>query len=109
MHEGPATTLDLTATFLDSAGVAIPPDMDSRSMRPLLAGQVEQHREYVFSGLKEWRMVFDGRWKYVRGYREAGEMLFDQQTDRAEEVNLIDRPAFREEGARLARLAAKQT
>lgn len=35
----PATTMDLTATFLDYAGIEKPPGMDSRSMRDFLTGR----------------------------------------------------------------------
>ena len=67
INEGPVTTLDLTATFLDYAGVVAPSDMDSVSMRP----QLERNgsgREYVRSGLGTWRMVFDGRYKLITGF-----------------------------------------
>ena len=37
-HDLPTTNLDLTATFLDYAGLDIPDDMDSRSFRNLLEG-----------------------------------------------------------------------
>ena len=63
----PITTLDLHATFLDVAGVD-PGDVDSRSMRPLFAGETDYHREVVRSGLSAWRLAYDGRYKLIRGY-----------------------------------------
>jgi hypothetical protein len=48
----PATTLDLTATFVDYAGARAREGMDSRSLRPLLTGKKTSGREYAFSGLE---------------------------------------------------------
>ena len=67
----PATVLDLHATFLQCAGLEAGADVDSRSMGAFLTGEKERHREVVFSGLSAWRMVFDGRYKLVRGYDPA--------------------------------------
>ena len=64
----PATILDLHATFLDVAGLEAGDEVDSRSMCQFLAGEKERHREVVLSGLSAWRLVFDGRYKLVRGY-----------------------------------------
>jgi len=65
--DGPVTTLDLHATFLDVAGLSFD-DVDSRSMVPFLSGDTDTHRDVVYSGLSAWRMVFDGRYKLVKGY-----------------------------------------
>ncbi|NQT52421.1 sulfatase-like hydrolase/transferase, partial [bacterium] len=67
-HE-PTTTLDLTATFLQAAGLEVPKDMDSRSLLPLLRDDTDKHRDHVLSGLQGWRLVFDGRHKLIRGSR----------------------------------------
>jgi len=67
----PTTILDLAATFLEWAGLTPAADLDSRSMADYLAGTRKQHRDLVFSGLSAWRMVFDGRYKLVRGYDPA--------------------------------------
>ncbi len=65
------STLDLTATFLDYAGVPRPDDMDSRSLRPFLEGRTQTHREFVLSALGQWRMAFDGRFKMIQGFMPA--------------------------------------
>jgi len=65
--DAPAATLDLHATVLDYAGVD-PGDVDSRSMRPFLSDAGGLPRDVVYAGLSTWRMVFDGRYKLVRGY-----------------------------------------
>ena len=103
-------TMDLTATFLDYAGVVRPGDMDSLSLRPVLEGKTSTHRQEVLSGLGPWRMVFDGRYKLIRGYNPKGRrwmhqwdpkefikpateplLLFDLEADPRENINLIPR------------------
>lgn len=81
---------DLAATFLDYAGAAPLAESDARSMRPVLEGASDQHREYLFSSLDHqgvWDLVFDGRYKYVTG-GQAGEALYDMQEDPNEMQNI---------------------
>lgn len=63
----PASLLDLHATALDYAGLD-PGDADSRSLRPYLAGETDDHRDVAYSGVGPWRLVDDGRYKLVSGY-----------------------------------------
>ena len=49
-------------------------DLDSRSLVDYLGVHARRHRDLVFSGLSAWRMVFDGRFKLVRGYDPAKRM-----------------------------------
>ncbi len=69
--DAPMTTLDLTASFLEWGGLTPGDDLDSRSLVDYLGGRARRHRDLVFSGLSAWRMVFDGRFKLVRGYDPA--------------------------------------
>jgi arylsulfatase A-like enzyme len=66
--ERPATLLDLHATFLDIAEAPRIAGVDSRSMKALLSDPDTPHRDVVFSGLGDWRVAFDGRFKLVAGY-----------------------------------------
>jgi arylsulfatase A-like enzyme len=77
---------DVAATFLDYAGCAPLPAMESRSLRPLLEGKTSSHREVVRSGLDGWRMAWDGRYKLVED-AQAGTILFDLQEDPLERRN----------------------
>ena len=69
--DAPMTTLDLTASFLEWGGLTPGDDLDSRSLVDYLGARTRRHRDLVFSGLSAWRMVFDGRFKLVRGYDPA--------------------------------------
>lgn len=68
----PATILDLHATAIALAGAEPLPDVDSRSLVPVLADPSIRLRDVVFSGLGAWRIAFDGTFKVVAGY-EKGE------------------------------------
>jgi choline-sulfatase len=81
------STMDLAATFLDYGEVEVPEDMDSRSLRPLLEGRTDAHREFVLSGLGNWRLVFDGRHKLVEG-QPGTYRLYDLAEDPVEDVDL---------------------
>ena len=99
----PTTTLDLTATFLELAGLDIPGDMDSRSLVPVLAGECAVPRDVVRSGLHRWRLAYDGRHKLIRGFGPRGKgqraadgdappalLLFDRHEDPLENRNLAE-------------------
>lgn len=85
--DAPATILDLPATFLDYAGLPVPSEMDSRSLRPLLGGGVAP-RDHAFSALGEWRLVFDGRYKLIENFGGT-DLLFDLAQDPQELRNLL--------------------
>lgn len=78
---------DLAATFIDYANAATLPEMDAISLRPLLEGKTDNHRDFIVSGLDQWRMVFEGRFKLVFG---AGEepLLYDLSSDPDEDNNI---------------------
>jgi len=102
-YKPPVTTMDLAATFLEYASAPVPKDFDSISMKPVLQGKRGRHREYVYSGLKPWRLVFDGRYKLIRNFNPAKKtrrnsktslnktvLLFDLQQDPLENVNIAN-------------------
>ncbi|MHC4168551.1 MAG: sulfatase family protein, partial [Planctomycetota bacterium] len=91
--KSPTETLDVTATFLDFAGLSIPKEMDSRSLRPFLSGRGPLPRSYATSSLGIWSLVFEGRYKLIATRPKAKESkkpnpikltLYDLKTDLAE-------------------------
>jgi len=87
---GPATTLDLTATFLDYGGAEPLPAMESRSLRAQFEGRGKARREFVRSGLGPWRTVTDGRYKLMTGYGEKPRRLFDLRDAPDEERDIAE-------------------
>ena len=88
------TTLDLTASFLEWAWLTLGEDFDSRSLVGYLGGGGDRHCDLVFSGLSAWRMVFDGRFKLVRGYdpeKRIGGDIFEPMNIPPEETKRLQR------------------
>ncbi len=98
------SVIDIGATFLDYAGADGLAGMTARSLRPLLAGDTREHRQHVNSGLFNWRMVFDGHYKLIRGFDPDRQyeikdlhkiktdrvVLFDLKSDPHESRNIAD-------------------
>ena len=74
--------------------------MDSRSLKPLLEAQTNVHRDYVFSGLKKWRLVYDGRYKLINNWQKDY-LLFDTETDPNELNDLSLNPKYQDHLNRL--------
>jgi arylsulfatase A-like enzyme len=59
--------MDLYPTLGDLAGVATPPDLDGRSLAPILAGKQTAVRETSYSVYRDYcATVTDGEWKLIR-------------------------------------------
>lgn len=71
---------DLTATFLELAGAPDLPESDSRSLLPLLRGQIRSHRERVEIGLHDWRATVRADSKVV-GLGDGRILRFDLAND----------------------------
>jgi arylsulfatase A-like enzyme len=112
------SSLDITRTILDYAGVTAPEFMTGRSLRPLVQGQKVKWRQDLFlESLYTGRDtpfqegVRSGKWKYIRMYDGVGkyaekdvdfvgrkpefEMLFDLEKDPGEMNNLAAAHATR--------------
>jgi choline-sulfatase len=96
----PVLNLDLPATFLDWAGVEIPPHYQGRSLQPIVAGEVptdwrrETFHEHfaVRARIPAWEGIRTPRFKYARYFDHNYEFLHDLQHDPDELVNLVDDP-----------------
>ncbi|MBI2688066.1 MAG: sulfatase-like hydrolase/transferase [Acidobacteria bacterium] len=80
--------IDIGATFLDYAGAGTLPEMEAKSLRPVLTGKTGHHRTHLHSALEEWRLVWDGRHKFIEGFGNES-MLFDLHNDPFENQNLV--------------------
>jgi len=96
--------IDVGATFLDYARADRPDGMTAQSFRPLLEGKTNSHRDYISSGVFNWRLVTDGRFKLIRGFdpkrqpaggslpkgKDAPFILYDTEKDPFENQNFAD-------------------
>ncbi len=94
--EAVVSQMELAASVLDSAGLRVPSDMESRSLRPLMESGKGEHREVARSALKvgrahagRFRMVQDRRFKLVEGFFEK-RVLYDREADPLETENVAD-------------------
>lgn len=68
--------IDLSATMLDMAGLAVPEHFEAKSLLPQLRSGVDDtaHRDVQMMGLSQWRAVFDGQYKLVRTRDKEGQV-----------------------------------
>ena len=110
--------LDIAPTLLDIAGVAVPAEMQGKSMMPLAEGKpnmswrkdwLYEYYEYPgFENVRPCRGVRTDRYKLIHFFIEPQEFeLYDLHTDPDEMNNLFGKPEYAELTAHLkARLAA---
>lgn len=104
--------VDLPPTLLAAAGLPVPPEMQGRSMLPLLGGRQADWPEEVFAQISEaetGRCIRTQQWKYSvttggshaasERYREA--FLYDLECDPYELRNLINEQSHDEVCAQL--------
>lgn len=107
------SNLDFAETFLDLAGVAVPADMQGRSITPLLRGDAPKDWRTSFyyhyyegppaeHSVAEHYGVTDGRYKLIHYYKLNQWELFDLETDPDEMQSVYDRPEYADEQARMA-------
>lgn len=92
--------IDVGATCLDLAGLPPMPGVDAKSLLPVLQGQCadQGHRQFQTAqlnlGSRSWRMIFDGRFKFISIRNHAPtanfppEELYDLIEDPNETTNL---------------------
>lgn len=98
---------DVAPTILDLAGVKAPPDLDGRSLAPLLRGQRIAWRDDFFyehhydhrGKIPRTEGIRSRDWKYVTFFdvEPPYEELFDLRNDPLEEHNLAGDPASRQQ------------
>lgn len=95
----PVELRDILPTFLNAASLAIPSDMDGRSMLELVKQKRAVWREYIdlehattYQESNYWCALTDGKSKYIWFFRTGEEQLFDISKDRSETINLAGKP-----------------
>lgn len=108
--------IDLPPTLLDAAGIPVPPEMQGRSIIPLVKRENDDWPEEVFIQISEsqvGRAIRTNRWKYgvsapdKNGWQDSGsdhyveKFLYDLQADPYELNNLVGLDAFQEAASEL--------
>ena len=103
--------VDVAPTLLEAAGIPVPPEVQGRSLMPLVRGEADGWRNEVFVQISEYlvgRAVRTPRWKYCvfapekEGGRDPSSRryverhLYDLASDPYELVNLVGRREYRE-------------
>jgi arylsulfatase A-like enzyme len=79
---------DILPTFLNAAAAPERPELDGRSLLPLIAGQTDGWRPYIdlehgicYSPQNHWNALTDGREKYIYHAYDGAEQFFDLERD----------------------------
>jgi len=83
---------DFSPTLLDMLNIEPPPKygMDGVSLVPLLNGEKESVREYVYNGAFGLRAsIVNDEWKFINNRGEKANELFSRRNDPLEQENLI--------------------
>jgi len=122
VNEDMVSNIDFAETFLDMAGVKVPPDMQGRSLVPVLMGKTpanwrkeHYYHYYEYPGshmVKRHYGMSTERYKLIHYYYDIDEWeLYDIKADPQEMKNVYNDPAYASVKAdlhkRLTRLMAK--
>jgi arylsulfatase A-like enzyme len=82
--------IDFYPTCLDWAGLPGDPSLPGRGFAPLVRGEDQELSGPVFSEMRDWKMVREGKWKLVvEGESLEPVMLFDLERDPYEIENRV--------------------
>jgi len=105
---------DVAPTVLDYAGIDVPDLMPTRSLRPILEGERDDHRESVLCEYttndqsRRSMSIRTDRYKYIVHNTDQESEFYDLKDDPGELRNVVDDPAYREEIARLRELLVQR-
>lgn len=105
-----AYLFDIYPTLCELAGIDVPPDLDGRSLAPVMRGETPSVRDSVFLAYREvQRAVRFGDWKLIRYPQVDVTQLFNLADDPHETRDLADDPAYADRRAdMLSRLRSQQ-
>ena len=74
-----ADLTDILPTLADISGAELPKDLpfDGHSLMPVLRGEREKHRDWIYSHLDDGRVLRDSRWLLEIDKAGKGERFFD--------------------------------
>lgn len=74
-----ADLTDILPTLAEFSGAELPADVpfDGHSLGPVLRGEKEKHRDWIYSHLDDGRILRDERWLLEIAKRGSGEKFFD--------------------------------
>jgi len=99
--------IDFYPTCLDWAGLPGDPSLPGRNFAPLIRGKNQHLSGPVFSEMRDWKMVREGKWKLVvEGEDFEPVMLFNLEKDPYEMTNLVGCDRFSSQQDYLLRLIA---
>jgi len=100
-----ASSVDLTPTILELAGMDSIEGMQGDSMAGWCLNGKGPRNEAVWIGLGQWRAAWDGRYVYARG--DKFNHLFDHESDPHELDNLLESPKHQKQVKRMHGLLLK--
>lgn len=94
--------MDIFPTLCEAAGAPIPPNLDGKSLWPILQGRASGVRSSLMLAYRDvQRAVRDQRYKLIRYPHVNITQLFDLASDPDERMNLADRPEYASQVASL--------
>lgn len=106
----PVELLDIYPTVAELAGLPAPPELEGKSLMPLLKSPRAKWDRPAFSQVRGGRTVRKGRWRYTEWEGgKLGASLFDLDADPKERRNLVDDPKYAATVASLKALLPKET
>jgi arylsulfatase A-like enzyme len=100
---------DLYPTVCDLVGIAVPEQVQGRSVAPVIRGERQEIYPHVFCYFGDvQRMIRTDRWKLIQYPKIAREQLFDIQCDPEERNDLISEPQHAEVLSKLRRQLAEE-
>jgi arylsulfatase A-like enzyme len=105
----PVSLVDLFSTLTELCGVPAKPDIESRSLVPLLRDVAAPwpHAALTHLDVPENYALSTERWRYIH-YHDGGEELYDIETDPHEWTNLAAKPEHAVQLAEMRTFAPKQ-
>jgi arylsulfatase A-like enzyme len=89
--------IDFFPTCLDWSGLPADSSLPGHNFAPLTRGENQELRGPVFSEMRDWKMVREGKWKLVvEGGDFKPTMLFDLERDPYEMQNLVGEAGYEE-------------